>query len=905
MTDSPDLNVTFYNSLQPAATAGVYTVTVEQHLVRDGVRIDPQDDPLPEVADRYEIRAAQFFLDPTTVHATYPAAGASGLYTHVLPHITLNRALLPWERELISRSEEREPWLALLVFAEGEVDDDPEAEGGFTQRTVRELRNPGAGTLGPALNDRVDLDLECRTIDVPASVFTANVPREDELRFLTHMRDVATAPQRRDDGEAMAEGQYAVVAANRFPRAPGSYAVHLVSLEGWTGRLAEGSLPGDTERVRLCSLWSWSFTNDPDGSLNPGKLLRNLVAPGEDDRENLALRLVPSGATASSQEAEYALQRLHHGYTAVAYRTPSGENTYAWYRGPCTPLTAPQLPLNETDGPYTTADHALIYDRQHGLFDVSYAAAWTLGRTIALADPDYSAEVTAARREMANRDATLSALSADPERARHDPDAPPGTAALRELSTADFGPGLVRALQAPLVREPSPRRAARTARIGTRALLADARARQSLTAAADARTPTTSPWLERLGLLRGVPFNHLVPDPRMLPPESLRAFRIDPGWIQALVAGATDVGAHTSVDRDLEPLLRQRLLRDRGTGEPAAGLLIHSELVRAWPEFDILAKVEGDPVEELRRDHLAHNVLLLLWDAVPDLVAIREPGQGIHFGINDAERISLRHLTEGRLGYPTGEEFPTADTQKTVFDYLRPGRADGGRDVLHLRGDDGLVSALSTACGLTGNDRLEPGQFALELVNAPVEQVLLPRMLRCKCVADTFVKYDSGPDFGSTDPLLVKNNGPTSNVTRIAYLRFDTSRLPPADRVDRAVLRVHASAMDTGDFDLKAHGTGSDWEEAGLDWAGKPDLSESPLGVAHLGPVGVWAWLEFDITEYVRRQAGSRQLSVALTKDESPVQAAHLTSREAADTRLRPHLAVTIKQSTPTSGEAR
>ncbi|MFD6394036.1 hypothetical protein [Nocardia sp. NPDC060259] len=29
---------------------------------------------------------------------------------------------------------------------------------------------------------------------------------------------------------------------------------------------------------------------------------------------------------------------------------------------------------------FTTADHALIYEPEHGLFDVSYAAAWTLGR---------------------------------------------------------------------------------------------------------------------------------------------------------------------------------------------------------------------------------------------------------------------------------------------------------------------------------------------------------------------------------------------------------------------------------------------------------------------------------------------------------------------------------------------
>ncbi|MEU8924884.1 hypothetical protein AB0D10_28745 [Kitasatospora sp. NPDC048545] len=721
MTTTPELNVTFYDHLQPKATAGVYTVTMNHRLTLNGSPVDTAGAQLPQVADRYEIRVAQFTLDPTFVHASYPPADAAGLYTYVLPHITLTRAILPWERELQGRAP-RAPWLALLVFAEGEVLDDPTAEGAFTQRTVGELRRPGSGLLGPELSGELDESVQCRTIDVPTDVFTAIVPREDELLQLAHVRDVKTAPQRRDNGEILREGEYAVLAANRFPRAEGRYAVHLVSLEGWIGRLAPGALPADAV-VRLCTLWSWSFTNDPDGSLNPGELLADLVAPGADHRENLALRLTPDTAgRAASPEEEHARERLHHGYTAVPYRTLSGEHTYAWYRGPFTPLTAPDVPRTEADGPYTTADHALIYDPEHGLFDVSYAAAWTLGRTIALADPEYSAEVIEARRELANRSATLSALSMDRERALHDPDALPAGTALRELAGARFGRDLVGALKAPLAAETRRSRLAPPARREAPALLADARTRQSLSAVAEASTPTASAWMERLGLLRGVPFNHLVPDPRMLPPESLRLFRLDPGWIRALVAGASDVGAHTSVDRDLDEVLRARLTRSLGTTEPVAGLLMNSELVRAWPVFDILASRGTDhaPVNELRRDHLAPDVLLVLWDDLPDRIAIREPSQGIHFGISAAKRINLRHLDGDQIGERTGEQFPAAGPD--LFDtHLRPARGSAQPDVLDLRG---LLPALKTALRLTADPT--PAQFALELVNAPLEQLLLP-----------------------------------------------------------------------------------------------------------------------------------------------------------------------------------
>ncbi|MFF2077467.1 hypothetical protein ACFVXG_22270 [Kitasatospora sp. NPDC058162] len=725
MTTPPDLDVTFYDYLQPAASAGVYTIRVRQVLTRNGVPVDTAD-PLPVAEDRYEVRGAQFFLDPTTVHATYPPAGSAGHYTHVLPHITFNRALLPWERQLPGRTAEaHEPWLALLVFAAGEVDDDPSAQGEFTRRTVRALREPGErGTVGPVLTGPVDEDSECRTIDVPAEVFTAVVPRQNELFYLAHMRDVRTPSRHR--GEVPTEGRYGVLAANRFPRAPGAYAAHLVSLQGHLDHLT--TLPPGTQRVRLCSLWSWAFTNDPDGHVNPGELLRHLAAPDPDDPENLALRLTPAttvaDTVADTPEQRYARTRLRNGYAPVAYRALSGEDTYAWYRGPFTPLTAPPVPAPATPGPHTTADHALIYDREHGLFDVSYASAWTLGRTIALADPDYTGELTAARRELSNRAATLAALATDTARAANDPDALPGAAALRDLATDTFR-GLVQALQAPLVQAPPSPPQVRTARPDLPALLADPRVRQSLSTVADARTPTLPQWLERLGLLHGVPFDHLVPDIRMLPPESMRAFRIDPDWIAALVAGATDVGAHTSVDRDLNPLLCERLGRARSTELPVAGLLIRSALVPAWPDFDLLATCGpgAEPVSELRRDHLGPDVLLLLWDAVPDKVVIREPGQGIHFGINGEQRISLRNLTGPDLGYDAGTEFPAPGTSDVFSAHLRPGRAGAQPDVLNLRGAGGLVPALAAFLGLPD---LSPSQFALELVNAPLEQRLLP-----------------------------------------------------------------------------------------------------------------------------------------------------------------------------------
>ena len=50
-----------------------------------------------------------------------------------------------------------------------------------------------------------------------------------------------------------------------------------------------------------------------------------------------------------------------------------------------------------------------------------------------------------------------------------------------------------------------------------------------------------SAWFYDLSILKGVPFNYLVPDERMLPKESLRCFWIDPFWVRCLLDGALSI----------------------------------------------------------------------------------------------------------------------------------------------------------------------------------------------------------------------------------------------------------------------------------------------------------------------------------------------------------------------------
>jgi hypothetical protein len=72
------------------------------------------------------------------------------------------------------------------------------------------------------------------------------------------------------------------------------------------------------------------------------------------------------------------------GYTALTHRIRNGETTVSWYRGPLVPLFYRKLDVYRS---LPCPDAALRYHYDTGLLDVSYAAAWQLGRLLALQSP--------------------------------------------------------------------------------------------------------------------------------------------------------------------------------------------------------------------------------------------------------------------------------------------------------------------------------------------------------------------------------------------------------------------------------------------------------------------------------------------------------------------------------------
>jgi len=167
-------------------------------------------------------------------------------------------------------------------------------------------------------------------------------------------------------------------------------------------------------------------------------------------------------------------------------------------------------------------------------------------------------------------------------------------------------------------------------------------------------------FLARLQLLYGVPFNYLVPDERMLPPESMRFFYMDSAWVDCLLEGALSIGNSTSSDaavsHALAPfvhasvnagarsirrgVLKMPLLADPPITPIAnpTGFLLRSQVVTGWPGMEVLGydgyDATGKKLDFLRLEQVGPGVLLCIFDGVVKSVVIHEHPEALHFGVD-------------------------------------------------------------------------------------------------------------------------------------------------------------------------------------------------------------------------------------------------------------------------------
>ncbi len=650
--------MTFYDNYRMALTAGSYRLVLQQTVSVEG------ETPLHYYHDQpFEVLAPRYVIEGSEIQAYFPPPGGVADYQNNLPHLVLRTRSLPWERSVWS-GQAQEPWLALLVLSEQDI-----ADGKVATKTgtVGDLApeqpaaalwsrtEDGAVILLPKFKRDEDRQTPVRLLDLDLKLFLERCPRRAELPLLAHIRRVDTTDK--VPLEMVADGEFSVLVANRFPQ-PGANTVYLISLEGWNDLLdAPANQSHTASRLRLIMLASWSFVSDAAGRDTFGGLMQQLR------RQAAAFGVALPAATGDA----YVNEALARGYVPLDYQPQESTPTICWYRGPLAPLVRPSLAQS-----FNRADAALIFDKDTGIMDVSYAAAWQLGRLLALASPGFSKGL----RLFVERHHNAAELARQ-------------IAAFVDLHRSAF---------------PSDKPDSKSETASDKVALADELVQ----------------WIARLVLLYPVPFHYLVPHPALLPPESLRFFHLDNNWVDALVDGALSIAVRNLADQGvasraemqsaLSKIVYQHRLRLQGKrpesnpsepymNTPKSGFLLRSRIVSGWPGVEVTATTSAERSafpEILRMDQVADGVLFCLVRGSLKQVTFREPREGLTFGVDSDGALTARQSHK---------------TLKVKDGLLR---GAGVADISRLR--DKLAELEPV--------RIGPAEFALQMIRQPEEQVI-------------------------------------------------------------------------------------------------------------------------------------------------------------------------------------
>jgi hypothetical protein len=236
-----------HSNVLPPVTAGAYELRSDQA----GTPFDVQEE-----RTQVTVSSPRYTMPTDQILSTFPPANAEGAFGDRLPQIVLKRRTLPWERNPAgAATASATPWLALVVFAEGEAELSAPA-------AVDQCVTPGVSLLDPGERDVAEGIYLAVTETVLGKVF----PTQEDLPLLTHVREVDVQDTELAAGDD--EGWAAVVLANRLPvfdsaqDKPVRYTACLVNLEGQLGSLPPPTTPVDFFEWELAQDWRGLTTTE-------------------------------------------------------------------------------------------------------------------------------------------------------------------------------------------------------------------------------------------------------------------------------------------------------------------------------------------------------------------------------------------------------------------------------------------------------------------------------------------------------------------------------------------------------------------------------------------------------------------------------------------------------------------
>ncbi|KAE8147167.1 hypothetical protein BDV25DRAFT_160965 [Aspergillus avenaceus] len=699
--------VQLHSYVTPGLQGGTYNVSTKQDISANG-----RDKPLTSEQDFY-VDKPLFALPEGEIHTVYPPQGHAE-WAEALPHVIFNHPTTPWEWRSsditqgvpdYENNRNRVPWLAVLVFTKDELElsnDDLDASKGIF-RDIQGMNDPAqpvrqtatlsvpmrvseiknvADTVTPINQEVPDDAVTTEAIFLRERLFTALFTKLDDngkpspnepfdvrqYRYLAHRRTINTQGMAVAALTATEDDQtsLSVVFSHRTgPTAttePTLCIAHLVSIRGietMKGNDPEAWPSSGTRFVAMSSLHSWSYSSYPTTMPNIKEQFEALAAS--------CTMLCPSITAADMGESnkltpvqQRVLTRLQNGYMMARYRVRTGEATACFTRGAFIPV------LNNADENTwkqlsNLGSDLQVLDQQLGIMDITYSAAWQLGRTMAIADPAFVSSLGQIRRNIYDRAMYKAQLDVTAGRTRSEvlSALPSLVGSLKQLSySKQLSSTSSRSRRGRWHRpsvEPTdlsyPGRAMGIRGLGK--LPIEDYFRQAafeVSAAYDNQdpenpsntpynefnTPFSADWqivlkwvLDRL-VFSNIPIQYLVTDSSHLPEESIRFFEVDTRWMNAMIDGALSLANYIDQEDDrVRAAIYEAINRYRFTDIPQIeskpplpiyGFLIRSALITKFPDVKLEVLKGTQPVSDLillRHDIVNNDTMLCLLSQRP------------------------------------------------------------------------------------------------------------------------------------------------------------------------------------------------------------------------------------------------------------------------------------------------
>ncbi|KAF3104136.1 hypothetical protein TWF706_004607 [Orbilia oligospora] len=699
----PDLKpgeAAFRSYYLPSLEGGLHTIKIEQTVTAPtGDPKKPLEKKAVPITQDFTVVAPRFSLAEETIDSMFPPRGHTAL-PKTLPHLVLKDAHFPWARNYSTPAKQDEdqcpvdssgdcmaktriPWVALVAFTPDELAiEDPAILGKFAGDPKFKVNENLAidATIGPAYeNLKLGTNLTTSLIGQPDSrekgqtasfisikkklfekLFSEDGKKGSitQYRYLSHVRKISTAGMI----SAMhgTDGTFSVIVSHRIgpfdTTRPTPLIAHLISLEGIEGK----DISTWKDNIIMTSLYSWTYTSLPPGSFDVRDVLQKLGDTLTVLRTDFMQQPVSNPKTKALPLEDIITKRQEDGYTLVRHRTVTGEETAAIYRGPLVPKSVSHG--QNTDMQYMTIQSNFgtdlqILDPDLSLMDISYAAAWQLGKTLAMGDQAFTAALSRVRRHMHMEALKASQKKVHEQLGDH----------MSRLDVVKSIPALVKGLSDLNL----------NLHANNTNIISSSRWQKQCVERVDIslksphifyqiyenavpvaldmasspaggkynyhKVPTNTDyaqvqsWVHDKLHLASIPAHYLIPDRSYLPEETLRFFYIDENWTDALVDGALSLANQWTNEPDkdycrsalkaaLGDFFRQKSPEFGYQPQmPKYGFLLRSQVLVQFPDLTVSATFneatafndEKPKAPILVQRKLSSDIMLCLFDCTP------------------------------------------------------------------------------------------------------------------------------------------------------------------------------------------------------------------------------------------------------------------------------------------------